>query len=104
MVPQMKNCFRNSQMLITRLLYHNDELVLSGRLQYREGLAHTVITIEHGWLVLDGEHLDITLGWRDDVKYLAWKDFDAKQVVKHNAKTGMYNPMIANPYKLLSNE
>ena len=57
MVP--KQCFHNSQMLLT-----NDR---EGRLQYKEGFAYTgVMPVHHAWVELDGKLVDVTRSTRKE--------------------------------------
>ena len=57
MVP--KQCFHNSQMLLT-----NDR---ECRLQYKEGFAYTgVIPVHHAWVELDGKLVDVTRSTRKE--------------------------------------
>lgn len=54
-----KQCFHNSQMLLT-----NDQ---EGRLQYKEGFAYTgALPVHHAWVELDGKLVDVTRSLRKE--------------------------------------
>lgn len=59
-VPQVKQCFYNSQMLAI-----NDD---TETIKYVEGYGKHFIPTLHGWCEINGKLIDLT--WKDDGKYI----------------------------------
>jgi len=56
-VPGIKECFANCQ----RFAIDVDRYQLPLDVEYREGYVISIIPIEHAWLMVDGETVDLTL-------------------------------------------
>lgn len=63
--PQVKQCFYNSQLLMT----HDYD----GRIKYVEGYAVNIIPTLHGWCEINGKLIDVT--WKNDRKEYVFGDF-----------------------------
>jgi hypothetical protein len=57
LVPGIKECFANCQ----RFAIDVDRYQLPLDVEYREGYVISIIPIEHAWLMVDGETVDLTL-------------------------------------------
>lgn len=82
--PQVKQCFANCQRFaLARLL----------EVEYREGWVHTVIPIQHAWLVYRGEILDLTLDPGRDVEYLESYAVPLEEVALAAVRRGFFGPI-----------
>ena len=57
LVPGMKECFANCQRFVTDVDLHGFDL----NVEYREGYVVSILPIEHAWLTVNGEVVDLTL-------------------------------------------
>jgi hypothetical protein len=64
---QIKECYYNAQRV---LLYADAWGLLNGEheLVYAEGYAQSVIPVHHGWLLLNGKVVDLTMRLREPLK------------------------------------
>lgn len=89
--PQIKNCFMNSQQFFLDCWRRKPELF--ERLEYHEGYVVTILPLEHAWLKLDGEVLDLTLDPGIGREYLRSHTYGSEEVLKHVVKTGTWGPV-----------
>jgi len=61
--PKMKGCWQNAQRFACEAPRHGIEV------EYREGYCQGIIPFDHGWLMYEGEVLDLTLTPADVREY-----------------------------------
>ena len=91
--PAIKQCFANSQRLMIQQSKYEFE--------YVEGLVESIIPIQHAWLELDGQRVDVTLPNLPNVicSYKVPKD----QIYVNLLRTKAYGPMQPVRLALLQN-
>lgn len=91
--PAIKQCFANSQRLLTQQTLYEFE--------YVEGIIESVIPIQHAWLELDGQRVDVTLPHLPNIvcSYKVPKD----QVYLNMIKTKAYGPVMWERLAVLQN-
>lgn len=83
--PQAKQCFRNSQRIVSN--WHN----VHG-FRYVEGIVKSSIPIIHSWVIdKDGTHYDVTLNPEPEI--LCYKIYDRDAVIKNMSKTLHFCPI-----------
>ncbi len=90
--PQVKQCFSNCQRFVLgvqRLAPMGIDL----EVEYREGWVHTVIPMEHAWLIYEGRVLDLTLDPNRDVEYLCSNIVSQEEILLRVVRTGEYGPV-----------
>lgn len=92
MRPQMKQCFANCQRFITQV----DWL----ELEYHEGYATSLIAFPHGWLVWEGQRIDLTLDI-DDCVYHESIAYTQEEVLINVVQTGLYTVIDPRALELL---
>lgn len=93
--PQIKQCYRNSEMLCE--LFPN-------RVKYVEGYGYSIFPIEHAFNRIGDKYIDITweLALHEDVtkkQYVSLIEADRNEVVKAMLDTGEYGGYYLYKYK-----
>lgn len=66
LIPGIKECFANCQRFVVDVALYGLPLDV----EYREGYVMSILPIEHAWLVVDGEVVDLTLDPDREREYL----------------------------------
>ena len=94
MRPLLKQCFANAQ----RLVINQSEY----EFQYHEGIVKSIVPIEHAWLSLDGEVVDVTLLEKPTI--LAEYTATPEEIRVRMLRTGCYGPVDPQRLSKLCNE